>query len=79
MMQVSVDVANWQLETDDEKKERKITGKFTVKTGQTLIAEQTFNSSYGGVKILFSAGLMAEIEKINATIVKEITENFVGK
>jgi hypothetical protein len=78
-MQVTVDVKDWKLTTDQEKKERRIEGSFVVKAGATIIAEQQFNSNYGGTKILFPAEIMAEIEKINDKIVQAITKNFVSE
>lgn len=74
---VSIHISNWKVEARDHG--NVITGKYKVKAGAAVIAEQEFNGEYSTVKMAFSFELQQQVEKITEQIIKEINENFFGK
>ncbi|MDQ5985903.1 MAG: hypothetical protein CSYNP_01620 [Syntrophus sp. SKADARSKE-3] len=77
-MTVNIKVKDWQIE--EHEGVRRISGNFAINHGAMEIATQRFNKNEYGVntKVLFSAALMADVEKINERIITEIQNNFTG-
>jgi hypothetical protein len=74
---INIHISTWKVEARDHG--NVITGRYEVKAGAAVIADQEFNGTYGNVKIAFSLSLQQDIERITERIIEEIKDNFFGK
>ena len=77
VMKLQIETKSWSSEQNgDDSNEKTISGKFVVKCGAKDVAIQSFNSSFGNIKIPIPPALLAKVDEIDKEIRKAIVENF---
>jgi hypothetical protein len=76
---LKIQVKDWKVITDDEKKTKTIGGTYVVMCGPTEVAKAQFNNGYGSTDIAIPAKVLAAIEELDDVVRGAIIENFTGQ
>ena len=70
-MDVRLSLKSWRVE-QDESKQPKLAGEYSVMLGDKEIASQNFNHSYSSKNVAFSGELMAQTKELELKIRAEL-------